>query len=137
MSKRSPATVGATLRVLHVIGLIAGGIFALCTAILFIKSGSTSKGRYQNQLLLAAIMLAATAYLQASVLPSMEQDRIAAGGNIDAAPPNSVPRTHFERLHKLSERIEGGILLCGLGIIFLMARESQPALSPSPKTVDL
>jgi uncharacterized membrane protein len=131
------SVVGATLRVLHVMGLIAGGIFALCTAILFQQSRAGSKGRYESQLLLAAVMLAATAYLQASVLPAMEQDRIAAGGNIDAAPLASAPRQHFERLHKLSERVEGAILLCGLGIVLLMARESQPALSPSPKTVDL
>ncbi|HWZ52190.1 MAG TPA: DUF4149 domain-containing protein [Granulicella sp.] len=125
--------VGATLRVLHLMGLIAGGIFAICTAILFLQSGAGSKGRYQNQLLLVAMMLAATAYLQASVLPAMEQDRVAAGGNIDAAPRTSGPRTHFERLHVRSERIEGGILLCGLGIILLMARESLPVLAPSQR----
>ena len=126
------AVVGATLRVLHVMGLIAGGIFALCTAILFMQPNSSSKGRYQNQILLAAVMLAATAYLQASVLPAMEQDRVAAGGNIDAAPRTSAPRIHFERLHIRSERIEGGILFCGFGIIFLMGRESLP-LSPSQR----
>jgi uncharacterized membrane protein len=133
------SVVGVTLRVLHVMGLIAGGIFALCTAILFQQSaaaGLTNKGRYPSQLLLAAVMLAATAYLQAGVLPAMERDRVAAGGNIDAAPLTSAPRTHFERLHIRSERIEGGILLCGLGIVLMMARESLPTLPAPAKTVN-
>jgi hypothetical protein len=31
----------------------------------------------------------------------------------------------FERLHVLSERLEGLILLCGIGVVLMLARESQ------------
>src|SRR5271154_1679106 len=119
--------VGGTLRVLHVMGLVSGAIFALCTAVLFQQSPRAIRGRYESQILLVAVMLAATAYLQWNVLPAMERDRTAAGGDIDAAPATSLPRVHFERLHVRSERVEGGILLCGLGIVLLMGRESLPA----------
>jgi uncharacterized membrane protein len=119
--------VGDTLRVLHVMGLISGTLFALCTAMLFKQTPHANRGRYESQILLTAVMLAATAYLQFNVLPSMDRDRAAASGDIDAAPKTSLPRLHFERLHLRSERVEGGILLCGLGIILLMGCESLPA----------
>jgi uncharacterized membrane protein len=118
--------VGGTLRDLHVMGLISGAIFALCTAVLFRQAPHATRGRYESQILLTAVMLAATAYLQFNVLPAMDRDRAASGGDIDAAPQTSLPRRHFERLHVRSERVEGAILLCGLGIILLMGRESLP-----------
>jgi hypothetical protein len=30
----------------------------------------------------------------------------------------------FERLHGLSERLEGLVLFCGLGVVYLLAREA-------------
>jgi uncharacterized membrane protein len=118
--------VGGTLRVLHVMGLISGAIFALCTAVLFKQAPHATRGRYESQILLVSVMLAATAYLQWNVLPAMDSDRTAAGGDIDAAPKTSLPRAHFERLHVRSERVEGAILFGGLGIVLLMGRESLP-----------
>ncbi len=116
--------VGGTLRVLHMMGFVCGAIFVLGTTVLFRQAAPAVKGRYEMQILLAAIMLAATAYLQANVLPAMEHDRVLAGGAIETAPPTSPAREHFERLHTRSERVEGTILFLGLGIVVLMARES-------------
>jgi uncharacterized membrane protein len=122
--------VGGTLRVLHVMGLISGLLFACCTLVLFKHaSHKSTKSGYETQILLTALMLAATAYLQWNVLPAMDRDRAAAGGNIEAAPKGSAPRLHFERLHTRSERIEGAVLLCGLGVILLMGREPLPLKS--------
>jgi uncharacterized membrane protein len=118
--------VGGTLRILHIMGLVSGLVFAAATAVLFKQAPHATKGRYETQLLLTAVMLAATAYLQVNVLPAMDQDRVAAGGNIEAAPVTSTAREHFERLHKRSEHVEEAVLLCGLAIIVLMARESLP-----------
>jgi uncharacterized membrane protein len=118
--------VGATLRILHLMGVYSGLIFVLATSVLLKQAPRPIKGRYETQLLLAAVMLAATAYLQVGVLPAMERDRAAAGGDIDASPLTSEPHQHFNRLHTRSERIEGGVLLCGLAIVVLMARESLP-----------
>jgi hypothetical protein len=71
-------------------------------------------------------MLLATACLHAGILPAMEVDRAAAGGNIEAAPATDPAKIHFEGLHNRSEQIEGAVLLCGLAVIVLMARESLP-----------
>jgi hypothetical protein len=118
--------VGGTLRVLHIIGLVCGFVFIGATAVLLRHSAPNVKGRYGAQILVVAVMLAATAYLQANVLPNMERDRTQAGGAIETAPLTDPARIHFEKLHKRSEQVEGGIFFCGLGMVLLMARESLP-----------
>ncbi|HUD22270.1 MAG TPA: hypothetical protein VMQ60_05455, partial [Acidobacteriaceae bacterium] len=67
--------------------------------------------------------------VQASIIPAMERDRIAAGGDVDAAPPDNPARLDFERLHPISEKVEGAALFLGLGVVVLMAFESG---SPDP-----
>jgi hypothetical protein len=54
----------------------------------------------------------------------MERDRIAAGGDIDAAPADNVARLDFERLHPISEKAEGAGLLLGIVNTILIAAES-------------
>jgi hypothetical protein len=115
--------VGGTLRVLHVVGLVCGGLFWIATFVLFRHAPMRIRGRYEMQLLLVSVMLLATAYLQYNVLPTMELDRSRAGGDIDAVPATHPARVHFEKFHVLSERVEGAILFIGLGILLLMARE--------------
>ncbi len=70
-------------------------------------------------------MLAITAYSQFVIIPSMERDRIAAGGEVETADIENPARAHFERLHVISERLEGLVLFCGLGVVLVLARESQ------------
>jgi hypothetical protein len=70
-------------------------------------------------------MLAVTAYSQFRILPAMERDRVLAGGEVEIAPLEDVGRADFERLHVLSERLEGLVLFCGLGVVFFLSRESQ------------
>jgi len=118
--------VGGTLRMLHLIGLVCGFLFIAGTVVLFRQAAPNLKGRHEAQILLAAIMLAATAYLQANVLPAMERDRTLTGGVIETVPLTNPARIHFERLHKRSEQVEGAIFLCGLAVVLLMARESLP-----------
>jgi hypothetical protein len=118
--------VGGSLRVLDIIGLVCGAIFWLATAVLFGGSAPIHKRRYESQLLLSAVMLLATAYLHAGILPAMERDRVQTGGDIEAASSNNPAKIHFERLHKRSERLEGAILFLGLGLVLLTARESLP-----------
>ena len=105
--------VGGTLRVLHWIGLIGGALFYVATAILWLRAEVSARVAFAIQLTLTGIMLAATAYSQFRILPAMDHDRELAG------------RVDFERLHVLSERLEGAVLLCGLGVVFMLSRESQ------------
>lgn len=112
--------VGGTLRVLHGMGLVAGVMFCGATA-------AMGRRRFSRaEVLLVIAMLCGTAYSQFHILPKMEADRIAAGGDVQVAPFESDARKDFERLHRLSERIEGVVFFCGVGVILLMAAGSQP-----------
>jgi hypothetical protein len=117
--------VGGTLRVLHWIGLIGGAVFYAATAILWLRAEVSARVGFAIQLTLTGIMLAATAYSQFRILPAMDRDRDLAGGVVETAPAENAGRVDFERLHVLSERLEGAVLLCGLGVVFLLSRESQ------------
>jgi len=118
--------VGATLHPFHIVGLVCGTIFLLATAFLFRTAPMRIRGRYEMQFLLAAVMLTATGYLQQNVLPAMESDRASAGGSIETAPADNPARLHFDKLHARSERIEGAVLILGLGIVFLISRDQLP-----------
>ena len=115
--------VGGALRVFDLIAVVCGGVFLVATGALFSRAPFRIKGRYEMEFLLAAVMLVATAYVHWNMLPRMEQDRRLAGGDITLAAKDLPARLHFDKLHKLSERIEGGVLLLGLLTLVLMSRE--------------
>jgi uncharacterized membrane protein len=117
--------VGGTLRVLHWIGLAGGGVFCVATGLLYLRAEMQARMGYSIQLALTALMLAVTAYSQFSILPAMEVDRALAGGVVVEAAADNAGRVDFERLHVVSERLEGFVLLCGLGVVFVLSRESQ------------
>jgi hypothetical protein len=89
---------------------------------------------FVRQLALTAVMLVVTAYSQFRILPAMEIDRALAGGEVETASLDNAGRVDFERLHTLSERLEGLVLLCGLGVVFVLSRESQWPETGKPKT---
>ena len=117
--------VGGTLRVLHCIGLIGGVIFCAANAILWFRAEVPARAGFAAETALTLVMLAITAYSQFHILPAMEQDRIAAGGDIEAAAVTNPARRDFEEWHVWSERLEGVIFFCGLGVVLFLARESQ------------
>ena len=118
--------VGGTLRVLDIIDLVCGFTFCAATIVLFRSSSTGTKRRQETEILLAALMILGTAYLHTGILPAMEVNRAAAGGDIETAPDTSPAKIHFEELHKRSERVEGAVLFGGLALIILMAGESLP-----------
>ena len=117
--------VGGTLRVLHWIGLVGGVAFCLATAWLWLWAEVPARVGFAIEFTLTIVMLLVTAYSQFGILPAMEVDRLAAGGDVDAAAIDNAGRVDFERLHVLSERLEGLVLLCGLGVVYFLSRESQ------------
>jgi hypothetical protein len=70
---------------------------------------------------LVVLMLACTAYSQYGIIPAMERDRIAAGGQIDTGDLGNPTTIDFNKLHNRSERIEGVILLLGITTVVLVA----------------
>lgn len=117
--------VGGSLRVLHWIGLVGGVAFCLATAWLWLWAEVPARVGFAIQLALTAVMLAVTAYSQFNILPAMERDRALAGGEVETAPADNAGRIDFERLHRLSEQLEGLVFFCGLGVVFVLSRESQ------------
>ena len=115
------AIVGELLRILHRMGMVSG---ALALALLAL---APAWNIYKPRAVLAPMilivgMIACTAYSQFIIIPTMERDRIAAGGAIDVsdtANPNSVD---FNKLHNRSVHVELAILLLGLATVLLVAR---------------
>jgi len=125
--------VGGTLRVLHWIGLIGGVVFCFGTGWLWMRAGDSARVGFRRQLVLTGLMLVVTAYSQFRVLPAMEVDRALASGEVETASLENPGRADFERLHRLSERLEGFVLACGLGVVFVLARESWWTETGEPK----
>jgi hypothetical protein len=121
------AIVGELLRTLHRMGMVSGAVALALLAL------APAWNIYKPRAVLAPMilivgMIACTAFSQFIIIPSMERDRIAAGGAIDAAPPDNPERIDFNKLHNRSEHVELAILLLGLATVLLVARaESAPA----------
>ena len=120
--------VGGTLSILHLAGLVCGLLFIAATL------GAHAVAQYRKprivaELVLVMAMLCITAYSQFVLIPRMERDRssVAAisGDDIDSAAPSDPSRMDFERLHGLSEKLEGVALLAGIGLVWLLARKQE------------
>lgn len=85
--------------------------------------------RLLGPILCSASMLALTVFLQWGVMPRMDVDRLALRGNVPAAPVSDPNRMDFERLHRASVQVDGGVLLAGLLLLGLLARGAKPAVA--------
>jgi D-alanyl-lipoteichoic acid acyltransferase DltB (MBOAT superfamily) len=98
---------------LHHIGMVACLVYLLFTLALLATQSDTHPIR-AVELVLVLVMLALTGYSEFSVMPRMETDRISLGGDVTKAPLDSPAREHFERLHGVSVKVEGTVLVGGL-----------------------
>ncbi len=110
--------VRGSLIALHHIGLACGILYLLFTLALLMTQRDTHPVR-AAELALVVVMLMLTAYSEFSVVPRMESDRLALGGDITKAAVDAPARVNFERLHKVSVRVEGGVLIAGLVLLGL------------------
>ena len=113
--------VGQLLRILHNMGLVSG-IVALALLALAPAWGLYKARTVLAPMVLLVLMIGCTCYSQYSIIPSMERDRMATGGDVNAADLGNPSRIHFNKLHVLSERVEEAILLMGLAGVMLIAR---------------
>ncbi len=107
------AVVRGSLIALHHIGMAAGIIYLLFTLALLATQRDSHPMR-AAELLLVVIMLALTGYSEFSVIPRMENDRLSVGGDVAKADPELAAVQHFNRLHRVSVRVEGAVLIAGL-----------------------
>ncbi|MGA1981758.1 MAG: DUF4149 domain-containing protein [Acidobacteriaceae bacterium] len=115
--------INGSVTTLNRLGHAAGILFAIATILLSLRSTTRLRRLLAAQAFVVVLMIAATFYVQQGIIPAMERDRSAAGGDITAVPANNPMRVDFDRLHGLSEKFEGAALLLGLGVILLMAAE--------------
>lgn len=111
--------VGHCLRILHYEGLVSGALIVLL--LLVAQAVKALPRSVIVPVALTLLMLGLTAYSQFSIIPHMERDRIAAGGAIDAVPPNNPYRMDFNRLHGRSENVELAVLFAGVVLVVLLA----------------
>jgi hypothetical protein len=113
--------VGQLLRILHGMGMVSGlvtlALLALAPAWNIYKPRAVLA-----PMILVVLMLACTVYSQFVIIPSMERDRIAAGGAINTLDASNPSTVHFNKLHNRSEHVEEVILLLGLAMVVLVAR---------------
>ena len=117
--------VGFSLGRLHVMGIIMGLVYlaAMVSLALFATSARSSFGGLARlAALIVVLMILLTAASNWGVSPLLRVLRQQMG-SVDATPLENPLRTQFDRLHQMSVRLEGGVLLLGLAALYLTARQ--------------
>jgi Domain of unknown function (DUF4149) len=114
------ALVGYTLTRLHIIGIAAGCVYLISTALLEKSVGALVRPAP----LLVLLMVLCTAVSQYGVIARMDALR-AQMGSVAATPAGNPLRVAFDRLHQYSVWLESVVLFSGLAALFLTARRSK------------
>lgn len=115
--------VARCLGVLHHEGLIAGLVIVILLLLgRGVRAWHTST--MTIGIVITLIMMGLTAFSQFSIIPRMEAYRIAAGGAIDDVPKNDSRHVAFDRLHNTSVNVEEAVMLGGVILVVVFARES-------------
>ena len=111
--------VAKCLRVLHYEGLFAGSLIVLL--LLVAQAVRAVPRSVAAPVIVTLIMLGLTAYSQFSIIPRMESDRRAEGGAINLQDRDNPHTVDFNKLHRLSEKTEQGVLIGGIVLVVLLA----------------
>ena len=114
------ALVGYTLAKLHMVGIMAGVIYLLATAV----SERSIEALAHPAALLVFAMIVFTIVSQYGVIARMDVLR-AQMGSIEATAASNSLRAAFDRLHQYSVWLESAVLLSGLVALFLTARQKS------------
>jgi Domain of unknown function (DUF4149) len=111
--------VGRSLGTLHWMGIISGIIF-LGSSILYSQLSKGTAHVFAARHVFICLMLALTLISQFGIIPRMDTLR-ASIGEIDSVPPDNLARMQFDALHVWSTRVESGVFLLGLVVVYLTA----------------
>jgi hypothetical protein len=114
------ALVGYALGRLHIMGIVAGVVFLLSTAV----AEKSVAGLVQPAALLVFLMLLCTMLSQYGVIARMDALKLQMG-SVSATSADNPLRVAFDRLHVYSVRLESVVLLSGLAALFLTARQKS------------
>jgi len=114
-TKLAGDVVNATLSKLHWMGIISGVVFLICSLVYNWQKYVQAKP-FMASHIFVVLMLAFTLISQFGITPRMRELR--------SSPVimDSVSRAEFDSLHASSTRLEGGVLVFGLGLVILTAR---------------
>jgi hypothetical protein len=112
--------VGFTLSGLHELGIIAAVVYLVAALAL----GRSLQALVQPAALGVILMLLLTLYSQRIVIPRMAVLRTEMG-SVDTTPGTDPRRAEFDKLHAISVRLEGGVLLIGLAALFLTVSDKK------------
>jgi Domain of unknown function (DUF4149) len=118
------SVVSRSLGILHWMGIISAGVF-LAASMLYARLATGSMHVFSARHVLLCLMLALTLISQFAVTPKMAALR-ASVGEIDSLPATDPARVRFDALHHWSTRLESGVLLLGLVVIYLTAASPNP-----------
>lgn len=124
--------VSVSLTKLHWMGLISGIVFLICSLI-YNRLKHAQLRLFAASHILIVVMLALTAISQFGITPRLRLVRSQLERSQDPSYipyiPGSTPRLiamyseQFNSLHAWSTRLEGGVLILGLGVVVLTARK--------------
>ena len=114
------AVVSRSLGMLHAIGLTCGLVFLVTSMIdSQVITGSVAPFAGRNLLVYVMIVLTLVSmFAISSRMLNLRNDMVL----IDNVPHDDPRRVEFNRLHEWSTRLESGVLLLGLAVIFLTSR---------------
>lgn len=115
------SVVSSTLTKLHWIG-IASGIVFLVSSMLYARLSTGSAHPLAARHILLYVMLALTLTSQFGISPKMAALR-SSMGEIDKVALSDPARVQFDALHVWSTRLESGVFLFGLVVIYLTAAQ--------------
>jgi hypothetical protein len=108
--------VGFALGRLHVVGIILGLVYLASAGLRRVSVSGAGK----VAMLAVVLMIVVTAGSQYGVTQRMRGLRTQMG-SVDATPASDPLRQRFDRLHKLSVRLEGMVILAGFVALYLTA----------------
>src|SRR5579863_6350833 len=111
--------VGRALGKLHWIAIISGIVY-LISSLLYSRFTDGTTHVFAARHVLLCLMLALTLVSQFGIIPRMDTLR-ASIGEIDSVPLDNPARMQFDALHVWSTRVEGGVFLLGLVVVYLTA----------------
>ncbi len=112
--------VGFTLNGLHSMGIICAVIYLAASLAL----ARSPKALAQPAAIGVVIMLTLTLVSHRIVIPRMDALR-GQMGSVAATPADNPQRAEFDRLHGVSVKLEGAVLLVGIAALFLTIRSKS------------
>ena len=112
--------VSRSLTLLHWMGMISGLVFLVCSMI-YARVSTGELHPFAPRHVLVYFMLALTMISQFKLFPKMDALRTSMG-EIDKVPLTDPARMLFDSLHVWSTRLEVGVFVLGLLLVYLVAQ---------------